>query len=301
MPCMSGKNVIILYIQQHKNMNFSYHHLTDKYRRLAVLLILVVAVMLNAVAADHIVKMKRKSGVYYVPCVINGVKKDFIFDTGAAKMSLSQELANELLAKRALTRNDFKGTTQTRNANGVVDNNATVILKQVKVGNRLLKNVEAIIAVSQKAPLLLGLNVIDLLGDWTMRKGNLILHEYYGEQPTDEMPQAISPADVTYIDSDYNTPLETTSSGDDDSVPSLRVRAYKGDSEAQYQLGMMYLKGVGTDADHKFAVEWFRMAATQGHLAAQLALADCYTYGWGVDVDETQAEYWRNKSSQVEY
>ena len=36
-------------------MNFSYHHLTDKYRRLAVLLILVVAVMLNAVAADHIV------------------------------------------------------------------------------------------------------------------------------------------------------------------------------------------------------------------------------------------------------
>ncbi|MBP5688624.1 MAG: TIGR02281 family clan AA aspartic protease [Muribaculaceae bacterium] len=276
--------------------------LPNKTKRLVVLLFLIFAVTLSSSAGDHIVKMKRKSGVYYIPCVINGVKKEFIFDTGAAKTSLSQEFANELLAKRALTRNDFKGTTQTRNANGVVDNNATVLLKQVKVGNRLLKNVEAIIAVSQKAPLLLGLNVIDLLGDWTMRKGNLILHDYYGEPVEEEKPQYISPADITYIDE--NSTLETindTTADDDDSQPSLRVRAYKGDPEAQYQLGMIYLKGVGVDANPKFAVEWFRMAATQGHIAAQLALADCYTYGWGVEIDESQVEYWRNKYLDVEY
>lgn len=278
-----------------------FHQLfTDKTKLLCVLLFLIITVTICASAGDHIVNMKRKSGVYYIPCVINGVKKDFIFDTGAAKTSLSQEFANELLAKQALTRNDFKGTTQTRNANGVVDNNATVLLKQVKVGNRLLKNVEAIIAVSQKAPLLLGLNVIDLLGDWTMRKGKLILHDYYGKTEEEEKPQVITPADITYID---DTTLEPTSDSilDDDSQPTLRVRAYKGDPEAQYQLGMIYLKGVGTDSNPKFAVEWLRMAATQGHLAAQLALADCYTYGWGVEIDETQAEYWRNKSIEVEY
>ena len=275
---------------------------TNKGLRLSALIFLIAAVAVSAAAGDHIVKMKRKSGVYYLPCVINGVKKDFIFDTGAAKMSLSQELANEMLAKRALTRNDFKGTTQTRNANGVVDNNATVILREVKVGNRLLKNVEAIIAVSQKAPLLLGLNVIDLLGDWTMRKGNLILHDYYHDQEiTQEQPQNISPADVTYIDSDESTSATVSGNENDDNQPSLRVRAYKGDPEAQYQLGMTYLKGVGVEANQKFAVEWLRMAATQGHLAAQLALADCYTYGWGVEIDETQAQYWRNMSSQGEY
>ena len=265
-----------------------------------MLLILIAAVAISATAGDYIVKMKRKSGVYYIPCVINGVKKDFIFDTGAAKTSLSQEFANELLARQALTRNDFKGTTQTRNANGVVDNNATVLLKQVKVGNRLLTNVEAIIAVSQKAPLLLGLNVIDLLGDWTMRKGNLILHEYNAEPAKNEAPQYITPADITYID-DTTLEPENVTSNDDESQPTLRVRAYKGDPEAQYQLGMIYLKGMGADADPKFAVEWFRMAATQGHMAAQLALADCYTYGWGVEIDESQAEYWRNKSIEVEY
>lgn len=281
----------------------TFHQLfINKFKRLGLLIFLIVAVAVSTVADDHIVKMKRKSGVYYIPCVINGVKKDFIFDTGAAKTSLSQEFANELLAKRALTHNDFKGTTQTRNANGVVDNNATVLLKEVKVGNRLLKNVEAIIAVSQKAPLLLGLNVIDLLGDWTMRKGNLILHNYYGETTVKERPQNISPADITYIDSDYSTIDNNSGSTENDgSLPSLRVLAYKGDPEAQYQLGMIYLKGVGTDANPKFAVEWLRMAATQGHLAAQLALADCYTYGWGVEVDEEKAEYWRNKSIEVEY
>ena len=280
-----------------------FHQLfTDKTKLLCVLLFLIITVTICASAGDHIVNMKRKSGVYYIPCVINGVKKDFIFDTGAAKTSLSQEFANELLARQALTRNDFKGTTQTRNANGVVDNNATVLLKQVKVGNRLLKNVEAIIAVSQKAPLLLGLNVIDLLGDWTMRKGNLILHDYYGETVEQEKPQSITPADITFIDDTTLEPEnETGTDDDDDSQPTLRVRAYKGDPEAQYQLGMIYLKGMNTDADPKFAVEWFRMAATQGHMAAQLALADCYTYGWGVEPDETQAEYWRNKSTEVEY
>ena len=278
----------------HQNSN-------DKAKRFGILLILILAVAISAAAGEYTVKMKRKSGVYYIPCVINGVKKDFIFDTGATKTSLSQEFANELLAKQALTRNDFKGTTQTRNANGVVDNNATVILKEVKVGNRLLKNVEAIIAVSQKAPLLLGLNVIDLLGDWTMRKGYLILHDYYGESVKDEKPQYISPADITYIDSDDSTIYTTPEAESDGSQPSLRVRAYKGDPEAQYQLGMIYLKGVGTDANPKFAVEWLRMAATQGHLAAHLAIADCYTYGWGVEVDEEKAEYWRNKSIEVEY
>ena len=267
-------------------------------KRVLLLIATIMGVIMSCFAGDHVVNMKRRSGVYYVPCVINGVKKDFIFDTGAAKTSLSQEFANELLAKQALSRNDFKGTTQTRNANGVVDNNATVLLKQVKVGNRLLKNVEAIIAVSQKAPLLLGLNVIDLLGDWTMRNGKLILHDYYGKTEEEEKPQIISPADVTYIDDDISLDSGNESDG---SLPSLRVRAYKGDPEAQYQMGMLYLKGVDTDANPKYAVEWFRMAATQGHLAAQLALADCYIYGWGVEIDETQAEYWRNKSIEVEY
>ena len=287
--------------------------------RVVLIMLISLVAAESGMAGDYPVKMKRKSGVYYVQCEVNGVKRDFIFDTGAAKTSLSQEFANELLARRALTRNDFKGTTQTRNASGVVDNNATVNLRQLKVGNRLIKNVEAIIAVSQKAPLLLGLNAIDLLGEWTMRKGYLVLHDNTVTQPinnvtntTNDILDILSPADITYIDSEevvgdtsnqeYDIKNNTNENTNDGSTqPTLRVRAYKGDAEAQYQLGMIYLRGDGVEINHKSAAEWFKLAAEQGHMAAQLALADCYTYGWGVEVDESKAEYWRNKSSEIEY
>lgn len=285
--------------------------------RIALIMLISLLTVESVMAGDYTVKMKRKSGVYYVQCEVNGVKRDFIFDTGAAKTSLSQEFANELLARRALTRNDFKGTTQTRNASGVVDNNATVNLRQLKVGNRLIKNVEAIIAVSQKAPLLLGLNAIDLLGEWTMRKGYLVLHDNVTTQPVENntannILDILMPADITYIDSEEvvgdtpnqgtgisNTDNENTNDGT--SQPTLRVRAYKGDAEAQYQLGMIYLRGEGVEINQKSAAEWFKLAAEQGHMAAQLALADCYTYGWGVEVDESKAEYWKNKSNEIEY
>ena len=142
--------------------------------RLVCVLAMLLPVALSAAAGDVVIKLKRKSGVYTVPCEINGVKRDFIFDTGAANTSLSQELVNELLRRNALSRNDFTGTIQTRNASGVVDNNTTVNIRRLKVGNRVLLNVRAIVAVSQKAPLLLGLNAIDLLGEWSMAQGNLL-------------------------------------------------------------------------------------------------------------------------------
>lgn len=289
----------------------------NRVARITLIMLISLLTVESVMAGDYTVKMKRKSGVYYVQCEVNGVKRDFIFDTGAAKTSLSQEFANELLARRALTRNDFKGTTQTRNASGVVDNNATVNLRQLKVGNRLIKNVEAIIAVSQKAPLLLGLNAIDLLGEWTMRKGYLVLHDNVTTQPVENntannILDILMPADITYIDSEEvvgdtpnqgtgisNTDNENTNDGT--SQPTLRVRAYKGDAEAQYQLGMIYLRGEGVEINQKSAAEWFKLSAEQGHMAAQLALADCYTYGWGVEVDESKAEYWKNKSNEIEY
>ena len=276
----------------------------NRIARVVVFVLMSLLIVDSGMAGDYTVKMKRKSGVYYVLCEVKGVKKDFIFDTGAAKTSLSQEFANELLARQALTRNDFKGTTQTRNASGVVDNNATVVLRKLKVGNRLMTNVEAIIAVSQKAPLLLGLNAIDLLGDWTMRKGYLVLHDNTTTTPTPINTQQntinqstiMRPADITYIDSEETIGSPNVSDDTGTAQPDLRVLAYKGDPEAQYQLGMIYLRGQGVDVNQTAAVEWLKSSAEQGHLAAQLALADCYTYGWGVEVDEEKAEYWRQKS-----
>ena len=279
--------------------------------RSVVVVIMAMMIAMDAVAADYVMKMKRLSGVYTVKCEVNGVKKDFIFDTGAAHTSLSQEFVNELLAKRKISKADFVGTTQTRNASGVVDNNATVIIKQLKVGNRLMSNVKAIVAVAQKAPLLLGLNAIELLGEWSMKKGYLVLHDdasgssRQGSYSSSQQGTVITPVDNNgdvFVDSEL---LPTPAMMDYGTVnllePGVRVAAYRGDAQAEYIVGVSYLKGDGVEPDYDLAVVWLKLAVRQDYKPAMRALADCYDYGWGVEIDHEQATYLRTMAEEEVY
>ena len=279
--------------------------------RSVVVVIMAMMIAMDAVAADYVMKMKRLSGVYTVKCEVNGVKKDFIFDTGAAHTSLSQEFVNELLAKRKISKADFVGTTQTRNASGVVDNNATVIIKQLKVGNRLISNVKAIVAVAQKAPLLLGLNAIELLGEWSMKKGYLVLHDdasgssRQGSYSSSQQGTVITPVDNNgdvFVDSEL---LPTPAMMDYGTVnllePGVRVAAYRGDAQAEYIVGVSYLKGDGVEPDYDLAVVWLKLAVRQDYKPAMRALADCYDYGWGVEIDHEQATYLRTMAEEEVY
>ncbi len=279
--------------------------------RSVVVVIMAMMIAMDAVAADYVMKMKRLSGVYTVKCEVNGVKKDFIFDTGAAHTSLSQEFVNELLAKRKISKADFVGTTQTRNASGVIDNNATVIIKQLKVGNRLMSNVKAIVAVAQKAPLLLGLNAIELLGEWSMKKGYLVLHDdasgssRQGSYSSSQQGTVITPVDNNgdvFVDSEL---LPTPAMMDYGTVnllePGVRVAAYRGDAQAEYIVGVSYLKGDGVEPDYDLAVVWLKLAVRQDYKPAMRALADCYDYGWGVEIDHEQATYLRTMAEEEVY
>ena len=279
-----------------------------KVTRAAIVAALVMTVAMSSFASDYVVKMKRKSGVYAIPCEVNGVKRDFIFDTGAANTSLSQEFVNELLRKRRLLQTDFTGAIQTRNASGVIDNNTTINIRQLKVGNRMIYNVRAIIAVSQKAPLLLGLNAIDLLGEWSVKKDLLVLHDYdnpiivqqntiptnrviVDDPPLVDFEQQVS--EITPLEP--QTPDEVTGNA---THPSTRLLAYKGDAEAQYRMGIFYLNGDGVDSNAEIAVHWLRLSAMQNYRPAQRQLAECYSLGVGVDANEDAAEYWRQMAER---
>lgn len=271
--------------------------------RAMLVMALVFGVFTSAVASDYVVKMKRRSGVYVLPCEVNGVKRDFIFDTGAANTSLSQEFVNELLAKKRLLQTDFTGAIQTRNASGSVDNNTTVNIRSLKVGNRMIYNLRAIIAVGQKAPLLLGLNAIDLLGEWTMKKDLLVLHDY--NNPVIEQPVITEPSnEILFEDMEQEVGNSKVAAPSTDEVtgnathPGIRLRAYKGDPEAQFLMGMYYIKGEGVDSNPEIGVHWLRLSAMQDFRPAQRQLAECYSQGIGVDVNEKAAEYWYQKAEE---
>ena len=75
-------------------------------------------------------------------------------------------------------------------------------------------------------------------------------------------------------------------------VAQLRADAAQGDTEAQYNLGMMYVNGQGVTQDEEEAVHLFHMAAEQGNADAQRDLGWMYASGRGVAQDYAEAYAW---------
>ena len=123
---------------------------------------------------------KMPGGTYEVPCTINGLPLKFIFDTGASDVTLSSVEANFMLKNDYLSEKDFKGSRRYLTADGSIANGAIVRIKEVKVGDCTLKNIEASVIKNQKAPLLLGQSVLERFGSITIDNQNnrLIIKHY---------------------------------------------------------------------------------------------------------------------------
>jgi uncharacterized protein len=79
----------------------------------------------------------------------------------------------------------------------------------------------------------------------------------------------------------------------------FRSAAEKGDPRAQYNLGILYIKGDGVAQDFVEAASWFRRAADQGFSRAQFALGDIYAKGLGVKRDMVVAYKWQTIAAAV--
>jgi aspartyl protease family protein len=110
------------------------------------------------------IKMVSDGGVYKVPVRINNTEMDFIFDTGASSVCISETEANFLIKQGTLSEKDVVGETSFSDANGDVSSGMRIKLKSVQIGNRTLYDVEALIVPNDKAPLLLGQTVLAQFG-----------------------------------------------------------------------------------------------------------------------------------------
>ncbi|MEI6535386.1 MAG: tetratricopeptide repeat protein [Verrucomicrobiaceae bacterium] len=77
----------------------------------------------------------------------------------------------------------------------------------------------------------------------------------------------------------------------------FRTAAEKGEADCQFNLALMYEKGMGVAKDEKEAVVWYRKSAEQGNSNAQFNLGVLYENGRGCDVDFAQANQWYRKAS----
>lgn len=75
------------------------------------------------------------------------------------------------------------------------------------------------------------------------------------------------------------------------------VAAKSGHIDSQYNLGIMYEKGIGTNKNEKEALVWYTKAAEQGNALAQFNLGVLYENGKGTAIDCAKANKWYRKSS----
>lgn len=74
-----------------------------------------------------------------------------------------------------------------------------------------------------------------------------------------------------------------------------RPLAEKGNTDAAYNLGMVYQHGDGVAKDETEAVKWFRVAAEKGDRQAQQQLGVMILHGRGVPADPVEANRWINR------
>lgn len=153
--------------------------------KLIVILFLFLG-MANAVTAQDRISMRKESnGLYTVPCEVNGLKLRFIFDTGASAVSISLTEASFMLKNGYLEPSDIIGTTNVQTANGNIDENYIVNLRELKIGSVRLNNVKATVSKGLNAPLLLGQTVLNKLGNWSFNNSELILNNHVSDADTE--------------------------------------------------------------------------------------------------------------------
>jgi hypothetical protein len=95
----------------------------------------------------------------------------------------------------------------------------------------------------------------------------------------------------------YKNGTDAARAGDyDAAVMHWKPLADKGDAMAQFNLALMYHRGLGVKINEAKAVELYKKSAANGYPQAQEYLAAAYSEGWfGLPRDPKKAAYWLSK------
>lgn len=145
---------------------------------IALFLVLISFLSINA---DTVIQMEPYGGVYRIPCVVNGAKMKFIFDTGASDVCLSMTMAEYLYDNGYIEDDDIIGTGSAQVADGRIVDHIRLILRDIQIGDCHIYNVEASVVDGQNAPLLMGQSAIQKLGSIEINGNTLTLHNGNGD------------------------------------------------------------------------------------------------------------------------
>ena len=92
--------------------------------------------------------------------------------------------------------------------------------------------------------------------------------------------------------------LDTTQADAASVLAQLRMRAEKGDADAQLNLGLRLHDGTGAQRNDAEAVQWYRKSAEGGNTMAQVMLGYALLNGQGIAKDAETGIAWYNSAAQ---
>lgn len=148
-----------------------FRALIVKYKEKLAARIQKMGIDMTAVKEELITEVpitRKAGGTFNVDCSVNGLALNMIFDTGASDVSISKVEADFMLKNNYLSMSDIKGKQYYQTADGGISEGTVITLKEVRIGDAVLHNVDASVVKSQKAPLLLGESVLQKFGTFTV-------------------------------------------------------------------------------------------------------------------------------------
>lgn len=112
----------------------------------------------------------QPDGHFWISATVNGVKRDFLVDTGATLTAISPATAQEA----GLKANPLNRSVLMRTANGTVEAQLAVI-DELRMGNVVAREIDAVVAPGLGDANVIGMNLLSRLSSWRVEGKTLIL------------------------------------------------------------------------------------------------------------------------------
>lgn len=119
--------------------------------------------------AETHVPMQR-DGHFWINATVNGVKRDFLVDTGATLTAISPATAEAAQLKA----NPLNRSVLMRTANGTIEAHLATI-DELRIGNVVARELDAVVAPGIGDTNVIGMNVLSRLASWRVEGKTLIL------------------------------------------------------------------------------------------------------------------------------
>ncbi|WP_232492103.1 retropepsin-like aspartic protease family protein [Novosphingobium kaempferiae] len=119
----------------------------------------------------------QPDGHFWISATLNGVKRDFLVDTGATLTAISPETAQEA----GLKANPLNRSVLMRTANGTVEAQLAVI-DELRMGNVVAREIDAVVAPGLGDANVIGMNLLSRLASWRVEGKTLILVPHHPQE-----------------------------------------------------------------------------------------------------------------------